>query len=220
MQIVNYILVPVKEVLKLLGLPLFNLLSAVVLLLAGYFLAAGLRWLVMKAADLLQIDKGCKKMGISALLIKGGVKRTLSELSGDLVYWFILLASALLIVSAMGLTAAQVLAITLVAYLPVALSAVFILGLGIILANFIGGVVSFFANLFDPTRGKFLGGLVQYAIIVYVFLLALNQIGMSLEWFVSSISIVIGGIVLALAIAFGIVGQKKAAKVLDKLFSK
>ena len=97
MQIISYVLVPIKEGLKLLGVPLLNLLSAIILLLIGYFLAVGFRWLVEKIADLLQFDKSCKKMGVRALLFKGGVKRSLSELVGDLVYWSILLLIILLV---------------------------------------------------------------------------------------------------------------------------
>jgi hypothetical protein len=60
-----------------------------------------------------------------------------------------------------------------------------------------------------------LGRLTTYAVVVFVFLIALDQLGVG-DIIRESFLILLAAVALALALAFGLGGQKRAAQFLDR----
>ena len=209
---------PVKEVLLTISPLLLNLLSALVLLLVGLLIARGLQWLMLTIFEALQLDKGSKQIGFNELLTKGGLKKGPTELLGDLIYWLTIFVTVNAVASVLGLFSAKVLLGSLLAFLPAVLSAAYVLGVGIFVAILIAALVLIIANNIGLANAPTLAKIVQYAIVIFAFLAALGQLGISAEWIVSSIQLVVGAVALAFAIAFGLGAKDKAADLLDKLF--
>ncbi len=69
-------------------------------------------------------------------------------------------------------------------------------------------------------RRRFPRQLAQYAIIVFVVLIALDQINVGGNIVRDSFLIVLGGVVFALALAFGLGGQGRAARLLERWWPK
>jgi hypothetical protein len=61
-----------------------------------------------------------------------------------------------------------------------------------------------------------LGKLAQYAIMVFVVLIALDQVSVGGEIVRLSFLIILAGVVFALALAFGLGAQKRALDLLDR----
>lgn len=61
------------------------------------------------------------------------------------------------------------------------------------------------------------GGIVYVALLVFGLTLAAAQLGVDTNLLVANITVVIAGIMLALALAFGLGGREHAARVLDRL---
>ena len=118
----------------------------------------------------------------------------------------------------LGLAPAKELLGSLLAYLPAVLSAAYILGIGVFVAIFIASIVLIILNNIGLSNASTLAKITQYAIVVFAFLAALGQLGISSNWIVSSIQLVVGAVALAFAIAFGLGAKDKAAELLDKLF--
>ena len=64
-------------------------------------------------------------------------------------------------------------------------------------------------------EGKLLGKLAQYAIMGFVVLIALDQINVGGNIVRVSFLIILGGVVFALALAFGLGGRDLAARMLE-----
>ena len=60
----------------------------------------------------------------------------------------------------------------------------------------------------------------RYAIIVYAVFAALTQLGIAVQLTANTFLILLGGIALAAAIAFGIGGQGVAREVLEKAYNR
>ncbi|MBI5400389.1 hypothetical protein HZB07_07310 [Candidatus Saganbacteria bacterium] len=209
---------PIKEVLLTVSPLLVNLLSALVLLLVGLLIARGLQWSVIKIFEALQLDKGSKRIGFSELLTKGGLKKGATELLGDLIYWLTIFVTVTTAANLLGLVSAKELLGSLLAYLPAVLSAVYILGIGVFVAIFIAAIVLVILNNIGLSNAGTLAKIVQYTIIIFAFLAALGQLGVSAGWIISSMQLVVGAVALTFAIAFGLGAKDKAAELLDKLF--
>jgi len=212
------ILAPFKEVVLTIGPLLLNLLYALILLLIGLLIARGLHWVVVTLFIAAQLDKGCKKIGFSDLLTEGGLKIGPTELLADLFYWLTVFVTVTVAANVLGLISAKILLAGLLAFLPLVLSAAYVLGVGIFLAVFISGVILLIANNIGLSNAVTLAKIVQYAILIFAALIALGHLGISGDWFTNSIIVIVAAIGLAFAIAFGLGAKERATDFLDGLF--
>lgn len=218
MDLVLVILRPIRDILLTVGPLLLNLLYALILLFIGLLIAKGLQWLVLMVLGLLQLNKGSKQIGFTDFLTKGGIKKGPTELLGDLIYWLTIFVVVTAVGGILGLASAKVLLGGLLAYLPAVLSAAYVLGIGIFVALLISAVVIVIANNIGLANAGALAKVVQYAIIIFAFLAALGQLGIPMDWLTTSVTVVVGAVGLAFAIAFGLGAKDKAADFLDKFF--
>jgi len=98
--------------------------------------------------------------------------------------------------------------------------ALLILAFGAYFARFIGSTLSTYCRNIGVQDGELLGRLAQYAIVGFVVLIALDQVHIGGEIVRQTFLIVIAGIVLALALAFGLGGQRWAADLLERWWSR
>jgi hypothetical protein len=81
---------------------------------------------------------------------------------------------------------------------------------------FVGNTVATYCRNAGIKDGDLLGKLAQYAIIAFVVLMALDQVSIGGDVVRHSFLILLAGVVLGLALAFGIGGQKWAAGMLER----
>ena len=200
------------------GLPLVsNLVVAFFILLVGFLVAKGLEFAVAFVLKLIQLDKGSKRIGLNSLLEKGEVKKTVSELVGAGVYWIILFATVILAAKIFNLPIEAALKNILV-YLGLVFLAALVLGVGLFFASLLSGTVKLVAGNFGIEGAKTLSRVVYYIVVIFTFLAALSQLGISSEVFVPQIGVIIGAVGLAAAIAFGLGCKDMAADFLHNLF--
>ncbi len=91
-----------------------------------------------------------------------------------------------------------------------------ILALGAYFADFVGQAVVTYCVSNDIYDAEALGRLAQYAILAFVIMLALEHMEIGGAIVRHSFLILLGGVVLALALAFGLGGKDWAAAHLEK----
>jgi len=101
-------------------------------------------------------------------------------------------------------------------YAPKVLVAMLILTFGAYFARFIGNAVCAYAKKLHLQDAELLGRLAQYAIVTFVVLIALDQVDIGGDIVRQTFLIVLAGLVLALALAFGIGGKDWAAELLER----
>jgi hypothetical protein len=209
---------PVNDVLSFIAPLLLNLVVALVLILISVIIAKVLQWIVVTVLKSLMLDKGLQAIGFNQYLTKGEVKKSPSELLGDLTYWFTAFVLVTAIVIAYGPANSKDLLSALLSYSVAVIAAIFILGLSILLSAVIGGLVVVIANNVGLANSKTLAKISQYAIIVFGFLKALEIFGISSAIIVASFSVIVGAVGLAFAIAFGLGCKDIAADFVTGLF--
>jgi hypothetical protein len=197
--------------------PLLILLSALVLLLAGFVIAKAAGFAVTYILKLAQLDKGSKAVKFSTLLEKGEIKKTVSDLLGDLCYWLILLVTVIGVAKMFGLKVEPVMAKVFI-YLSLALLVALVLGLALFFASLIANVVKVIALNFGIEGGKSLARFTYYLVVLFLFLAALSQLGLKPGTILGKLDIVLGTVGLAAAIAFGLGCKDMAADFLYGIF--
>lgn len=195
------------------------LLTALVILIVGGLLAKVIDNLLLRFFKMINFDKIADHLGLGRMLERGGIKHKPSELLSLMVYWIIIVVVLIMAVKSLGLTLASSLLDKLLAYIPSVISGAIVLTFGMVIAKVVSGFIQVVGANFDLPRPDVLSHLSKLAIMVYVVILFLKEIGLEML-FVENFVIFFGGIVFAMALAFGLAGKDIAAKYLDAFHLK
>jgi hypothetical protein len=194
-----------------------NVLAMLVILLTG-LVAAGATHLVLKLLlPRLGFDAFARRLGVDLVLHKGGVDRPASAVLAVIVGWALLAVFVLLAVGALDLQLAMDLVSRTLSYLPQVLIAGALLLLGALVAAFLRRSVLIAAVNAGLPSARLLAGAVHTGLLVLFAAMALEHLGVGRQVILVSFTVLFGGIVLALALAFGLAGRDLARRVLEQL---
>lgn len=213
------VLEPIKASLIKLGGYLPKLGGLLLILVIGALIAVGIATLVERLLKVIRLEKGAKKIKIPEILKKGGIGLSLSELITEIVFFLIIIGTLITALEFYGL-GTSALTGQILSYIPNVIAAVFILILGILLAIFIAGIIGLVGGNVRIAQTETLGNIARYAIIVFSGLVALKVLGLGVILTDSAKDIILGGLVLGFALAFGLGAKDKAGKFLDGIFKK
>ncbi|HEX9684894.1 MAG TPA: hypothetical protein VGA25_03470 [Burkholderiales bacterium] len=216
MESVDMFLEPVRVFLTQVGAFLPRLALALVVLVAGWLLAKGAKFTVVRGLRAINFNVLTERAGMDEFLRQGGMRSDTTDIFGQLVYWLVIFAVLVIAFNSLGLTYITDLLGQVVLFVPKVIVALVILAFGTYFAAFIGGTVITYCRNVGIQDAELLGRLAQYAIIVFVVLIALDQVSVGGAIIRQSFLIILGGIVLALALAFGIGGRDWAAELLER----
>jgi len=214
------VLEPIKEIMMRAMNFIPTFITALAILAVGYITAKALTRLLVSFARTIGIDKVCDKTGLTKVLKKGGVKHRPSSLIGCLFYWTVMIGVLITTVKVCGLVVATAMLDKILGYIPSIISGVFVLIVGMLLAKFVSVLVYVAAKNTDMPIPETLARLSKLAIVVYVSIMYLKEIGFIALFGGASYSVFITGIVFALALSFGLAGKDVAAKYLEVLKKK
>lgn len=219
------ILDPAKSILTQVGSFISALCAIILILLVGWIIARVVKNIIIRILDILQIDSYAERIGMDKIFAKGGIKHSISELIGVLVYWVIMLIGLVIAMSIVNLNSqAATLLNTIVLYIPRVITAIFILVLGFFFASFVNSTVQTAAGNAGIEQANLLGRLSQAVIIIFAVDTALRQLQIDIAGIEHAIIIILGSLGLAFALAFGLgckdIAGKLTQEFLDKLRSK
>ncbi len=212
----NLILEPLREVFLKLFKFLPNLLAMLIIILLGIIVARLVRAVLLKLLKAINFDSWSDRMGLTSAMRKGDLWAKPSNAVGVFVLWFLIIVSLMAGLSALKVDSIDNLVSQFVLYLPRVLSAVLILVFGYIMSGFIGRAVLIAAVNRGYAFSKLLAEAVRLLMIALFIAMALEQLQVAPSIVVAAFSIIFGGIVLALAIAFGVGGIDAARRIIEK----
>ena len=216
MDRVDVMLEPVRAFLVQVGAFLPSLAVAIVVLLAGYLLAQAARFAVQRGLRAINFHIVTQRSGMDGFLQRGGTTADTADVLATLVYWLVILAALVVAFNGMGLSHVTDLLSKVMLFVPKVIVAVLILAFGAYFARFVGNAVVTYCRGVGIRDAQALGGLSRYAIMVFVVMIAFDQLdigGQIISW---AFLIVLGGVVLAVALAFGLGGRDWAAAHLER----
>lgn len=197
-----------------------QLLAALVLLFVGWILANLARTGVVKLLDLLRFDSLAEKTGIEAFLKQGHLDISLSRIIANLVYWVIIFIVIVTVANSLGLHMVAELFNKVVLYIPNLIVAILVLVFGILVARFINRLVFAYLNNIGVQGALTISTLSEYAVIIFVVFVALEQLEIGTTLLTAAFQIGFGAIGLAFALAFGLGGREWAAGVIKRMADK
>jgi flagellar biosynthesis protein FliQ len=220
MQNIDVMLEPLRALLQQVGSFAPRLFLAAALLLGGWLLAKALRFSVVKALRALNFHVLTERAGIDGFLQQGGTEKDTTELFGWIAYALVILASLIVAFNSLGLTQVTDLLGRVLLFVPRLLVALLVLVFGSYFARFAGNAVHSYCRGAKISDGELLGRFMQYGVMVFVVLLAVDHLDIGGGLIQRTFLILLGGVVVALALAFGIGGRDRAAALIERWFPR
>ena len=193
-----------------------NVLTMLVILITGIATGLILRTVLLRLLRYIRFNEAAYNFGFSAALFKANFQQTPSMLVSNIVYGVVLVITLL-----MGLTAINVSVTTAVitrvfGWIPNVMISVIILITGYLLSKFTGRSVLLTAVNAEVRSARAISFAVQLLIMVFTVAVSLEQLGIAKNTIIVAFSILFGGVVLALSIAFGLGGRDLAHDFLER----
>jgi hypothetical protein len=194
-----------------------NLLAMITIFVVGFLIAWLVKLFLLRFLKAIQFDRVSERWGLTYMFSKGGMSYSPAHLLSRFFYWIIVLITLILGIDALELTATQNFIARFFNYLPHLFAALIILVIGYLIAIFLGQTALIAAVNAQMESARLLSRIIRWFIIILSLTMALSQLGIGQNVIVAAFTILFGGIVLALAIAFGWGGRELAKDFLQKL---
>ncbi|KPL04988.1 MAG: hypothetical protein AMJ73_03035 [candidate division Zixibacteria bacterium SM1_73] len=195
-----------------------NLLNLILILILGFVIAWLLKLVVRNLLTLIKFDVLSYRLGLSAALDKASIRRTPTEVVGVVIYWCALFLFFLIALGTLNIYAVDNLIASIFAYIPQFVIAVFVLLLGYFLSRFLSRAALIGLVNAQVRSARLIASLFQILILIFFLAMAIEQLGIARGIVVATFAISFGGVVLALAIAFGLGGKEMAKDILERRF--
>ena len=212
---VNMLLESIRESLRQIGAFLPRLLLAIVILIIGWLVAKAVRFAIVRALRAVNFNVVTEKAGIDHFLRQGGADIDTVRVLGALSYWLVILAALMIASNSLDLAYVTDLIGRIVLFVPKVMVAVVILVFGVYFARFVGAALTTYLRNIGVGEAGLVGRLALYAIVVFVIMIALDQMGLG-DIIRQAFLIIVAAIALGLALAFGLGGQKRAAELIER----
>ena len=212
---VNMLLDSIRESLHQIGVFLPRLLLAVLIVVAGWLVAKAVRFAVVKALRAINFNVVTEKAGIDQFFKEGGSELDTIRVLGSLAFWLTVLAAVMIASNSLDLAYVTDLIGRVVLFVPKVMFAVVIIVFGAYFARFVAGALTTYLRDTHAGEAVLIGRLALYAIMVFVIMIALDQMGLG-DIIRQAFLIIVAGIALGLALAFGLGGTKRAADVIER----
>ena len=201
------------------GLSIF--LRGLALLVIGWIIARVFSRIIGRILDRIGLGKVSEKLNEIPTLQKAKLRLDLVFLAKRFLYWLILLVFVISAADVMGLAMVSEKLNQLIDYLPQVFVALVILGGGFYLADQAKNLVGTAAKSMGISAWKGISGLVFYVILIFVVIAALERLDFfPTEIITDNLSQILGGILLAFAIAYGFAARPVLSGILASYYSR
>jgi len=194
------------------------IIGAAVLLLAGYFVARQIQKWVNRTLAKLEFNRVAKEGGLADVMERAEPSLDPVHQVGNLAFWLVMLVVILLASTALGLESINEMFGMMLGFLPTLISAIVIVILGIVIGEFVRGLILASAGKVEgvPTLARVSKGVV---VMIAVFM-AVQQVGVAEDIVTTAFTLILGAVALGTGLAFGIGNAKLAGEVTRRWYEE
>ena len=187
-----------------------QIIGAIIILIIGWIVASFIGGVVQRILYWTGVDSYADRLGVNQRFGLSPKYKIISGMLGAVVKWFLVVVTLVAAVNVLNLQQVNIFLNSVLLYIPNVIAAVIILTTGLLIAEGIGSFVgkSLQASRLPVDRRDLVGKIARYAIIVFTVLAVLTQLNIVPQL----VQILFGGLMLALALAFGLGGRDEAAR--------
>lgn len=190
-------------------LPAF--LGAGLVLLAGFVLAKVVQRGVARALRRLRLNAILGRIGVLGAVDSAAVHFNPARIIARVAFWLVMFTSMLVAANALGIDSLGPIFSELVGYVPSMIAAIVIVILGIVLGDFVGGLIM--ASTHALHGGPTLARSGRAGVILLAVFLSLQELGVATNIVTIAFAIIFGAVALAAALSFGLGNRDLAGEI-------
>lgn len=212
----NPILEPITALFQRFKAFVPNFLAMLVILFVGILFALIVRRYLVKFLNAINFDSWSDRMGFTKLMRQGDLWSKPSAALGEIVLWLLIIITVMSGLNALQIPTVDQLVGQFFGYIPRLFSAAIILIAGYMLSGFVSRTVLIAAANSGFHYARLLAKAIHTLLVVLIIAMVMEQLQIAPGIVLAAFSIIFGGIVIALSIAFGVGGIDTARRIIEK----
>ena len=197
-----------------------NLVGALLLLIIGLIIARLIRKFLRKILAGVGIDRLANRLNEIDLFYKNNIKIVPSRIIPNVIYYLLLFIFIIAATDVLGMAVISNLMGQLLNYIPNAIAAFIVLVIGLIVADVLKNVIKTTCESLGIPAAGVISAAVFYFVFINIIMMALKQGNIETDFIEQNISIILGGIIAAFAIGYGLASKGLVANFLSSFYNK
>lgn len=207
------------KMLEDMGSMIPNIVVAILIFVVGYIISKIVTKAIEKALLKLKIDKLGDKLNEIDMVSKANTEIKLSKVFSKAIYYFLLLFFMVAAAEALNMPAVSDVFKGIFDFFPKAITALLIIILGLLFAEFMRKILETAMKSLGISSATLISNFIFYFLFVNIFILALSQAEINTDFLSQNLSLIIGGVVAAFAIAYGLASKDVVANYVASFYA-
>jgi hypothetical protein len=188
-----------------------SIIGAGIILLAGYILAKFVQKGVSRLLKRLGLNDLLRKAGVQGAVDSAAAHYNPARIIAHLAFWIVMFTTMLFAANALGIDSLAPVVQELVGYVPSVIAAIVIVILGIVLGDFVGGLIM--ASTHSLHGGPTLARAGKAGVVVLAVFMSLQELGVATNIVTTAFAILFGAVALAASLSFGLGNRELAGEI-------
>lgn len=197
-----------------------NVLAMIVVLVVGYVIARVLARACEAVAEAIGLQTAADRSGLAASMKQVGIKPSVPWIFGQLIFWLTMCVFLTAAFNILGLQTVSGAMQEVVAYIPNLLLATVVVVVGLLVAQFLRGVIATSADRLGLQYAEYLANGCYAVLAVLTFVAAFDHLGIKFELLRELVLIAFGGFALAFGLSVGLGGRDVMGGILAGYYTR
>jgi small-conductance mechanosensitive channel len=197
-----------------------RVLAMAVVLVAGYLVARLIGRLASALSDRIGLQTAAERGGLVESMKHVGITRSVSSILGQIVFWFLMCVFLMAAFNILELKALSDAMQGVVAYIPKLLVATVVVVIGLLIANFLRGVIATSADRVGISYAERLATGCYYVLALMTFIAAFDQLTIKFALLEQMILIGFGSLAVGLGLAIGLGGREVVGGIMAGYYTR
>jgi len=214
------ILDPFKKTLQDIIESLPTVVGFIAFILVAWIFIKIFLWIIKKALNKTKIDEWSKKLNKTEIFGNTTINIVLTKVILSVLKWFLILIFVMAGSELYGINVISEGITGFIAYLPKLLTALVIFVAGVYIGTIVKKAINSMFKSLEVSGGNLVGNIAFYLIVVFLSITAFDQAGIDTSLIKDNLTLIIGSVLLAFAIAFGLGSRDIIKRLLFGYYSR
>lgn len=197
-----------------------RVIGCLVILIIGYLVARGVKMIIGQLLHRIGFDRIGDRLNEIGIIKQLQADIKLSDIVAKILYYYILLIFLTFAADTLGVDTITNMVLSLVTFIPKLIAGAIMLQIGVMLSDAIKTAIIALCRSFNIASAKLIGNIAFVFFLVITLITALGQIGIQTALLESSFILIIGGVIGAFALGYGIASKDVLANIISSFYSR